>query len=128
MTKTNQNLQTLSETIFTLRGSKGCPWDSKQTPSSLLKYLESETAELVAAINNEDIDNTCEELGDVLYILMMISSYHSERGKFDFADVISQVNEKLIRRHPHVFEGKTYKNDADLEQQWREIKAREKQK
>ncbi|BHH83212.1 MazG nucleotide pyrophosphohydrolase domain-containing protein [Desulforhopalus sp. 52FAK] len=100
----------------------------KQTPSSLIKYLESETAELVAAINNDDDNNTCEELGDVLYILLMITSYQSEQGKFDFTDVITTVNEKLIRRHPHVFAGKTYENQEDLDRQWREIKAQEKQK
>lgn len=128
MTLTNHNLHMLSKTITTLRGVNGCPWDIKQTPSSLIKYLESETAELVTAINNDDDDNTCEELGDVLYILLMISSYQSEQGKFDFSDVISTVNEKLIRRHPHVFAGKTYKNQEDLDRQWREIKAQEKQK
>ena len=128
MTVNNHNLHPLIETITTLRGKNGCPWDMKQTPTSLIKYLQSETAELVAAINNADNVNTCEELGDVLYILLMISSYHKDQGTFDFTDVISTVNEKLIRRHPHVFEGKTYKNQEDLDRQWREIKAQEKQK
>jgi len=128
MTITDHNLQVLVDTISALRSDHGCPWDKKQTPATLLKYLQAETDELVSAINNKDIENTCEELGDVLYILIMISTYYKESSAFDFSDVIQQVNEKLIRRHPHVFAGKTYENEADLDRQWQEIKAKEKQK
>jgi len=128
MTKTNLNLQALVSTISTLRSDQGCPWDKKQTPDTILKHLKSETEELVAAIKNNDTENTCEELGDVLYILIMIATYYKETDLFDFSDVIQQVNEKLIRRHPHVFAGKTYKDEADLDRQWQEIKSMEKQK
>lgn len=128
MTKINSNLQSLSETISSLRGPDGCPWDRKQKPTTLIKYLTSETDELISAINNEDSDNTCEELGDVLYLLMMITEHHSERGRFNFSDVITGVNEKLIRRHPHVFAGKKINSQEELDKQWREIKAQEKQK
>ena len=128
MTKTNHNLQALIDTISNLRSDQGCPWDRKQTPDTLLKYLQSETEELISAIKNKDAGNTCEELGDVLYILIMVSTYYSESEVFDFSDVIQQVNEKLIRRHPHVFEGKAYIDEADLDRQWQEIKAEEKQK
>jgi uncharacterized protein YabN with tetrapyrrole methylase and pyrophosphatase domain len=128
MTITNRNLQTLVNTISSLKGDHGCPWDKKQTPDTLIRYLQSETDELVSAIKNKDIENTCEELGDVLYILIMISTYYKESSAFDFTDVIQQVNEKLIRRHPHVFAGKSYEDEADLDRQWQEIKAKEKQK
>lgn len=128
MTITNRNLQALVDTISSLKGDHGCPWDKKQTPDTLTRYLQSETDELVSAIKNKDIENTCEELGDVLYILIMISTYYKESRAFDFTDVIQQVNEKLIRRHPHVFAGKSYKDEADLDRQWQEIKAKEKQK
>lgn len=128
MTENNLNLQPLSSTISALRGPDGCPWDKKQTPSSLLKYLEQETEELITAIKNGDTQNTREELGDVLYLLMMITQCHQEHGDFDFSDVISEVNSKLIRRHPHVFAGKPIRNQEELDRQWREIKAREKQK
>ena len=128
MTINNSNLQSLQKTISALRGVDGCPWDKKQTPPTLIKYLEQETQELIDAITNSDNPNICEELGDVLYLLMMIAQCHYERGDFDFTDVISGVNAKLIRRHPHVFAGKTIKNQEDLDRQWREIKAREKQK
>lgn len=128
MTYTNQNLQQLFDTISTLRSDKGCPWDKKQTPSSLIVHLQSEVLELISAITNDDTQNTCEELGDVLYILIMVAMYNKERRVFDFSDVIQQINEKLIRRHPHVFAGTPYKDEADLDRQWQEIKAREKQK
>jgi len=128
MTKTNFNLQTLVNTISTLRSDLGCPWDKKQTPDTILKHLKSETEELIVAIQNNDTNNTCEELGDVLYVLIMIATYYKETDVFDFSDVIQQVNEKLIRRHPHVFAGKTYKDEADLDRQWQEIKSMEKQK
>ena len=128
MTYINHNLQQLIDTISTLRGKKGCPWDKKQTPTSLITHLESEVVELISAITNDDTRNTCEELGDVLYILIMVAMYNEERNIFDFSDVIQQINEKLIRRHPHVFAGTPYKDEADLDRQWREIKAREKQK
>jgi tetrapyrrole methylase family protein/MazG family protein len=128
MTKTNLNLQALVSTISTLRSDQGCPWDKKQTPDTIVEHLKSETEELIAAIKNNDTENTCEELGDVLYILIMIATYYKETDLFDFSDVIQQVNEKLIRRHPHVFAGKTYKDEADLDRQWQEIKSIEKQK
>lgn len=128
MTYTNQNLQQLIDTISTLRGDNGCPWDKKQTPNSLITHLESEVVELVSAITKSDAQNICEELGDVLYILIMVSMYNKERSVFDFSDVIQHVNKKLIRRHPHVFAGTPYKDEADLDRQWQEIKAQEKQK
>jgi len=128
MTYTDQNLQQLIKTISTLRSDKGCPWDKKQTPTSLIKHLTSETSELISAISNGDTENTCEELGDVLYIILMVATYNQERNIFDFSDVLRQINEKLIRRHPHVFEGKPYEDEADLDRQWQEIKAQEKQK
>ncbi|MFT5699311.1 MAG: tetrapyrrole methylase family protein/MazG family protein [Desulforhopalus sp.] len=128
MTHNNQNLQQLIDTISTLRSEKGCPWDKKQTPTSLIKCISSETAELISAISNGDTENTCEELGDVLYNLIMVAVYNKERNLFDFSDVIRQINEKLIRRHPHVFAGKAYKNEAELDRQWQEIKAQEKHK
>lgn len=128
MTDNNHKLQQLLDTVCTLRGENGCPWDKKQTPSSLLKYLRSETSELIDAISNNDTANTCEELGDVFYVLVMITLYNQERGNFHLSDVLSQINEKLVRRHPHVFAGTSYKDESDLERQWEQIKSEEKQK
>lgn len=126
MTDNNSSLQILMDTINVLRSEHGCPWDKKQTCDSLKKYLQAECNELLAAINNEDHDNICEELGDILYILIMITQINKELGFFQFSDVLATINEKLIRRHPHVFSGQTYENEEQLAAQWQAIKAQEK--
>ena len=128
MTDNNHKLHLLLDTISTLRGEDGCPWDRKQTPASLLKYLKAETSELIDAIIKNDPANTCEELGDVFYVLVMIALYNQERNVFGLTDVFEQINDKLIRRHPHVFAGATYEDESDLELQWKRIKSEEKQK
>ncbi len=124
----NPELSDLVATIKTLRGEEGCPWDKRQTSSSLLKHLKSECEELILAINNDDHINICEELGDLLYLIVMISEIHNDQGQFQLSDVIRTVNEKLIRRHPHVFAGQPYENEEQLAAQWKAIKAEEKKK
>jgi uncharacterized protein YabN with tetrapyrrole methylase and pyrophosphatase domain len=124
----NLELSDLVGTIKTLRGKNGCPWDKRQSSSSLLKYLKSECEELVLAIHHDDHVNICEELGDLLYLIVMISEIHNDQGQFKLSDVIRTVNEKLIRRHPHVFAGQPYENEEQLAAQWKAIKAEEKRK
>jgi tetrapyrrole methylase family protein / MazG family protein len=124
----NPELSDLVDTIKTLRGEEGCPWDKRQSSSSLLKHLKSECEELILAINNDDHVNICEELGDLLYLIVMISEIHNDQGQFQLSDVIRTVNEKLIRRHPHVFAGQPYENEEQLAAQWQAIKAEEKKK
>jgi MazG family protein len=128
MNKTNINIQSLVETIRTLRGENGCPWDKKRTNKTMVKYLQSESAELVEAIHENDHVNICEELGDVLYILIMLTEINSADGFFNLNDVISGITEKLIRRHPHVFAGTTYASEEELAIQWQAIKDEEKKK
>jgi tetrapyrrole methylase family protein/MazG family protein len=128
MTINDNKLQSLVHTIETLRGEAGCPWDKRQTSSSLLKHLKAECEELVLAIQNNDQPNICEELGDLLYIIIMISEINNDLGHFQLSDVIQSINEKLVRRHPHVFAGKTYENEEQLAAQWTAIKAEEKKK
>ncbi|NOR25249.1 MAG: nucleotide pyrophosphohydrolase [Desulforhopalus sp.] len=128
MTNHNHELTALISTIKTLRGKDGCPWDKKQSSTSLLKHLKSECEELVIAIRNDDPVNTCEELGDLLYLVVMISEIHNDRGDFKISDVIRTINEKLVRRHPHVFAGQPYENEEQLAAQWEAIKAEEKKK
>ena len=121
-----KNLIALQQTIKALRGEGGCPWDKKQTAKSLIKYIKAETAELIEAIEKGDIDNTCEELGDVLYLVLMISSIYDEARLFSIDDVARIINDKLIRRHPHVFAGTSYNSEEDLNEQWESIKKEEK--
>ncbi len=120
-------LQKLIAIVRELRGAKGCPWDKKQTPASLGKYIKEELKELLAAIEHQDTDNICEEAGDVLFLLVILTEIHNEKGCFTFNDVISSISEKLVRRHPHVFSGAKMKDEEGLKRQWEEIKAQEKQ-
>jgi uncharacterized protein YabN with tetrapyrrole methylase and pyrophosphatase domain len=128
MTNSNQFLQQLIATVQTLRSDNGCPWDKKQTPHSLITYLKAEAQELIDAIENNDVQNVCEELGDVLYLLIMIAEAYGKDDAFTFETAIEQVNAKLIRRHPHVFAGTTFASEEELRDQWQRIKAMEKQK
>lgn len=123
---TQENITTLQQTIATLRGENGCPWDKKQTGSTLITSIRNETEELIEAIEKNDTENICEELGDVLYLICMVTAIHKEQGDFTFTQVVRGINEKLIRRHPHVFAGKAYASEEDLARQWEAIKAEEK--
>lgn len=124
--KENNNLENLLTTVRSLLGDNGCPWDKKQTNQTIIKYLKLEVEEVIQALEQEDYPNICEELGDVLFIIMLITSYNNKQGKFTLDDVISGINEKLIRRHPHVFAGTSYETEEDLARQWEQIKTAEK--
>ena len=120
------DLTHLLNTITQLRGENGCPWDKKQTPATLKKYLQEECAEIIAAIDKDDPHNLCEELGDFLYLILMIAEISREDGGFGIAEVINSCREKLIRRHPHVFTSVRTLDEHELRQQWSEIKRLEK--
>ena len=114
------------EIINRLRAKDGCPWDRKQTPTSIKKYLLEETAELARAIDEGDPTHICEEIGDVFYILAMLCQMFTEQGKFNADDALTTISEKMIRRHPHVFSGMPTGDDEALKQQWEAIKRRER--
>lgn len=116
----------LFDVILRLRGPDGCPWDRRQTPESLRKYLLEETAELAEAIDRGAGGDICEEIGDLFYILTLLAIIHEERGDFTCQDVLAGIAEKMIRRHPHVFAGGRTGTDSELRQQWRAIKNQEK--
>lgn len=121
-------LTALIEVVQTLRSDDGCPWDRKQTPLSLVKYIKEETSELIEAIESDDPENICEELGDVFYLLVMISQYCAEKELFQLKDSLVGVREKLIRRHPHVFGDVKISDEQELREQWQAIKLSEKKK
>ena len=126
MTTDTCGLTELLDTIIRLRGENGCPWDRKQTPATLKKYLREECDEIIAAIDKDDPRNLCEELGDFLYLILMIAEISRETGKFSIAEVISSSKDKLIRRHPHVFTSVKTLDESELRQQWAKIKRLEK--
>ena len=102
-----------------------CPWDRQQTPQSLKKYILEEAHEVLEAIEEEDWNGLKEELGDFLFQVLFQAQIQSEPGRFDICDVLSSILEKMIRRHPHVFENQTL-TSAEVAANWERIKAREK--
>lgn len=117
----------LIQTIATLRAPGGCPWDQEQTHSSLTECLIEECSELLEAIDRLDYEHMVEELGDVLLNVAMQAEIAREAGHFDMETVCKQVNEKLIRRHPHVFErdADSLEDSQQVLKRWEEIKATE---
>ena len=117
----------LRATIARLRAPDGCPWDIEQTHQSLVRCLIDEVSELIDTIDRDDLPHMREELGDVLIQIVFHAQIASERGAFDLDAVAREVNEKLIRRHPHVFGDAARLGDAAaVLVKWEEIKAGEK--
>ena len=104
-----------------------CPWDKKQTNHSLIPYAIEEAYELGEAVQSEDNEDIKGELGDVLLQVVFHCQMYAEQGRFDMSDVITTLQEKLVRRHPHVFEAETLKDDAAVKVRWDEIKLEEQQ-
>lgn len=117
--------------IRTLRSENGCPWDREQTHESLKPCMIEEAAELAASIRiygeTGDDTNLCEELGDVLLQVFMHSQIAEEEGRFTIDDVIDNISEKMIRRHPHVFGEEKATSSDQVVQNWEEIKRKEKE-
>lgn len=103
----------------------GCPWDNKQTHTSLKRYLIEESFELFEAIDNEDDWHIVEELGDILLQVFLHSSIGKKAGYFDIDEVLSSVTAKMIRRHPHVFGDEQAENIEELKEIWSTAKAKE---
>ena len=119
------DFSTLIQIISVLRGPNGCPWDQKQTHESLKKYLQEETKELLEAIDAQDSLRMEEELGDVLLQVILHAQIAAEKGEFSIFDVIQTLNEKMIRRHPHVFGDQKADTVEEVIEIWKEIKEKE---
>lgn len=109
-----------------LRAPEGCPWDREQTHASLCETLVEECCELLDTIDREDMPHMREELGDVLLQVVFHCQMAKEAGHFGFDDVARGINEKLVRRHPHVFGEESAGNPAEVLVHWERIKAEEK--
>ncbi len=120
----------LRDTVATLRTPViGCPWDLEQDHRSLRKYMLEEAAEAAEAMEGDDPEALCEELGDVLLQVMLNARIASEREEFSIVDVIAAIQQKLVRRHPHVFGSEEERKRRSFEEigaRWQEIKAEEK--
>ena len=104
-----------------------CPWDKKQTNHSLIPYAIEEAYELGEAVQSDDDEDIKGELGDVLLQVVFHCQMYAEQGRFGMSDVITTLQEKLIRRHPHVFEAETLEDDTAVKARWDEIKVEEQQ-
>jgi tetrapyrrole methylase family protein/MazG family protein len=127
----SQGFQKLTELMAALRAPNGCPWDRKQTHESLKPYLLEETYEALETIDRGDHKKLAEELGDVLLQVLFHSQIAAESGTFTIDDVLGQLADKLVRRHPHVFpnaaEDPTPTNAEQVLAKWEEIKRAERQ-
>jgi len=113
--------------VRTLRGPQGCPWDRAQTHRSLLRFALEEAYETALAIERGDDRELAEELGDLLLQVALHSVLAEERGAFTLQEVLETAQEKIIRRHPHVFQRREEVEDArEVLARWEEMKARER--
>lgn len=128
MERKRHSFQELTDIVEELRSEHGCPWDREQTHESLKVCLKEESQEVLDAIDKEDMENLCEELGDLLLQVMLHSQIAKEKGLFTIDDVIDGISEKMIRRHPHVFGGLKVESAEESLALWNEIKKQEKAK
>ncbi|MBE4593586.1 nucleoside triphosphate pyrophosphohydrolase [Vibrio navarrensis] len=120
-------IEQLEQIMAKLRDPEnGCPWDRKQTFDSVVPHTIEETYEVVDAIHKQDWPNLKEELGDLLFQVIFYSQIAKEQGLFDFSQVVETFNEKLTRRHPHVFAEQEFTDEAELNANWEAEKVKEK--
>src|SRR5580765_2473006 len=109
-----------------LRASNGCPWDMEQTHLTLRTYLIEEAYEVVEALESGDDSKFAEELGDLLLQVVFHAQIAAEQERFDASDVVREIHQKMVRRHPHVFGEKSARNAAEVLKNWEQIKAEER--
>ncbi len=126
MNQTQTQLQELMALIRRLRAPDGCPWDRKQTRQDIGKYLLDESYETLDALTENDPGHIQEELGDLLFQILFIAEISAEAGEFSLSDVMKGIQEKMIRRHPHVFGDVKVESIQDVRDNWQEIKKRER--
>ncbi len=121
-----QDFQNLLKLIEKLRSPDGCLWDISQKKEDVGRYLIEEAYEVIDAIDNGSPKGLKEELGDLLFQILFLARISEENGQFDISDVIKEISQKMIRRHPHVFENEKVKDIGEIKSNWEEIKKREK--
>lgn len=116
------DIEPLVTVMAKLRGDHGCPWDKSQTHKSLRRFLLEEVYEMLDAIDNNDTEGICEELGDILYQVVIHARIGEEAGLFSAQNVVKSVTKKMIRRHPHVFDEKKLENMGPTMLNWDRLK------
>ncbi len=126
---TQDDFERLARTIWRLRQQDGCPWDREQTHESIRKNMIEEAYETAEAIDEGNSAHLCEELGDVLMQVLLHAQIADDAGEFTLADVCRGLNEKLVRRHPHVFNDRAQADSADeVLEIWENVKSDEREK
>jgi MazG family protein len=123
------SFERLVEIMRRLRAPDGCPWDREQTPASLRPFVLEETYEVLEAIEHGTPQDLCEELGDFVFEAVFLARMHEEAGHFSIGDVVDGIADKLVRRHPHVFErgdGEDALTSGQVVEKWEALKARER--
>ena len=109
-----------------LRSENGCPWDKEQSAASLKRYLQEETQEAIEAISSDNHEHIRDELGDILYVIVLLAQIHNEADLFNMGDILDSITDKMLRRHPHVFNDEKIETVAGVRKKWLEIKNKEK--
>ena len=125
-TEAQKELQDLIALIKKLRAPDGCPWDKKQKPREIGKYVLDEAYEVADALETKDPQALKEELGDLLFQILFLAEMEDELSQFSLADVMAGIKEKMIRRHPHVFGDVTVNSVQEVKENWQEIKKKER--
>jgi len=126
--KTGKPFTKLLNIVSQLRGPDGCPWDKEQTHKSLLPYFLEEAYEVIEGVEAGDMNSLKEELGDVLLHVVFQADIAQKNSEFTIEDSLNHVNEKLVRRHPHVFGDKKADAAFHAKQNWESAKHKEKKR
>jgi len=122
------SFDTLEKIVSRLRAPDGCPWDRAQSHASLKPYLIEEAYEVLQALDEENTEKLCDELGDLLLQILLHAQIAKEAKEFSIRDVIKSISTKLIRRHPHVFGQSKAANAEEVALEWEELKQNERKK
>jgi len=124
----HRNIASLLAVVARLRDpDHGCPWDLEQTFRTILPFTLEEAYEVAEAIENDDMAELCEELGDLLFQVAIYARMAEEQGSFDFGDVVASISGKMIRRHPHVFGDQEVLSEEEMRENWEAMKAAERE-
>jgi len=124
--KLSRSLFNLYGLLSKLRGPDGCPWDARQTDSSVKMYLLEEAYEVLDAVESGLPEDICQELGDLLFQILFLTKLAEERGEFGLVDVMEKITKKMITRHPHVFGPEKVESPEEVAENWVKIKKTEK--
>jgi tetrapyrrole methylase family protein/MazG family protein/ATP diphosphatase len=126
MAEAGREFERLLGLVARLRAEDGCPWDREQTPATIKRYLLEEAYEVMDAVDHQTADQVADEIGDLIFMTIFLAQLYGEKGQFQMEQVLRQVAEKMVRRHPHVFADRQVNSAQEVKLNWEEIKRQEK--